>query len=275
MPIPMLALLRSVVRSVGTAVRNDPEVGRLVARHPRLFGLLGERLGGDEELAIHLAVGLALASLLILSFFSVLEDVVTSDPLVVADGRIAEAVLPLRTPALTRLMLAVTVLGDWEFVGIALLALCVALSLARRRRDAQALLTSVAVAEVFIILGKQMVRRPRPFLQPLVSEASFSFPSGHTLIAVSFYGLLAFLLYRSSRTRLRRALALLGGLGVVLAIGFSRIYLGAHWPSDVLASLAAGGAWLTLVITAIEIEAHTGADTPGGRTTGRDGAGGG
>ena len=90
---------------------------------------------------------------------------------------------------------------------------------------------------------KLLFARPRPDLfPPLVVEHSFSFPSGHTMSAIAFYGLLALILWQ----RGRRSWAVLAGLWVPL-VALSRVCLGAHYPSDVLASLAIGTIWLVLV----------------------------
>ncbi len=90
---------------------------------------------------------------------------------------------------------------------------------------------------------KTVFARPRPDLfPPLVVEHSYSFPSGHTMSAISFYGLLALVLWE----RRRQGWAILFALWVPL-VALSRVYLGAHYPSDVLASLAIGTIWLVIV----------------------------
>jgi undecaprenyl-diphosphatase len=124
----------------------------------------------------------------------------------------------------------------------------------RRRHALFVLLMSVGLGEVFVWLAEQMLRRPRPPLQGALASASgFSFPSGHSFIAVSFYGLLTYFLLRFVHGKWRKTLVLASGAMLILAIGLSRVYLGVHWPSDVLASYAAGAAWLTMLITSLEI----------------------
>lgn len=91
---------------------------------------------------------------------------------------------------------------------------------------------------------KLLFERPRPdVFPPVMAESSFSFPSGHTASAVAFYGVLAVFLWEDRR----RGLALLCGLWVLL-VAFSRVYLGVHYPSDVLASFSLGVVWVILVI---------------------------
>ncbi len=95
---------------------------------------------------------------------------------------------------------------------------------------------------------KQLFARPRPSVfPPLALESSFSFPSGHTMSAVAFYGLLSLLLWRHHQ----RIWAVLPGLWVLL-VAFSRVYLGVHYPSDVLASLAVGTIYLAALYLLFE-----------------------
>ena len=109
---------------------------------------------------------------------------------------------------------------------------------------AMLVITSVAAGFVLSSLFKLKYARPRPDLfPPLVVEHSYSFPSGHTLTAVTFYGLLAILLWQ----RGHHFWGIIAGLWVLL-VAFSRVYLGAHYPSDVLASLALGVIMLFLIM---------------------------
>lgn len=88
--------------------------------------------------------------------------------------------------------------------------------------------------------------RPEPFFG-LVAPESYSFPSGHMLFATSFYGALALILLRSLRSNAARRAIWLVTIGLVVAIGFSRVYLGFHYASDVLAGLLAGVFCLAVV----------------------------
>lgn len=108
-----------------------------------------------------------------------------------------------------------------------------------------AVLFAISFGGTFLLnsLLKLIFARPRPELfPPLAVETSYSFPSGHTMSAIAFYGLLAFILWQ----RGRRGWAMLFSLWVPL-VALSRVYLGAHYPSDVLASLAIGTMWLVSV----------------------------
>jgi membrane-associated phospholipid phosphatase len=142
---------------------------------------------------------------------------------------------------------AVTELGGSQ----ALLAVTVSatLWLLLRRRVAHAALMVAALAggELLNAALKGVFERPRPsFSDPLATAAGFSFPSGHAMVSLTVYGALAFVLAASMGGRRGRVLVLATALALVLAIGFSRVYLGVHYASDVLAAYSAGLAWLTL-----------------------------
>ena len=113
--------------------------------------------------------------------------------------------------------------------------------------QALALGVSVAGAGILSATLKLLFARPRPTVfTPLTPEATFSFPSGHTLGAIAFYGLIAYFLWRQDR-RISAVLAWVFAFWIAL----SRIYLGVHYPSDVLGSFTIGLLWLGVVIGGI------------------------
>jgi undecaprenyl-diphosphatase len=123
--------------------------------------------------------------------------------------------------------------------------------------DALFVALAFAGAEVITFGMKQGFRRERPFFEdPLATASSFSFPSGHSLVSLAVYGSIALVAARHAGSR-RAAAAILSAAAVwILAIGFSRLYLGVHFLSDVVAGFAAGAAWLALLYAAIETRAR-------------------
>ena len=115
----------------------------------------------------------------------------------------------------------------------------------RLRRYAPGLFMAVVGAAASDYLLKLLIARARPPLPiAVVSDNSFSFPSGHATLSVALYGFLAFILWHAISKRSEEVMALLLALILIVAIGFSRLYLGVHYPSDVAAGYLLGALWL-------------------------------
>lgn len=250
----MFSLLRSLVVSAWKGVASDPELQKLSRRYSRLFHFIKKRLTPDEAFGLHLTVGLAFTLLFVYYFFGVLESYIGQEALIQADLRIINLVQIFRTPAFNKVMLFVTQLGG-PYVVVGLTIAVVALLLWRRDKyTAATLLLSVVGGEAFVWVVKNIIARPRPpLVNALAPEKSYSFPSGHSFVAITLYGFLTYIAFRAVRKSWKKAFVALTGLTLIAAIGFSRVYLGVHWFSDVLASYAAGTAWLIALITATEI----------------------
>ena len=93
---------------------------------------------------------------------------------------------------------------------------------------------------------KFIVQRPRPEGFRLIAESGYSFPSGHSMIAMAFYGLLAWMAWHYERDPFVRRVSVIGFGTVVALVGFSRVYLGVHYASDVIAGFCLAFAWLAL-----------------------------
>ncbi|HME03281.1 MAG TPA: phosphatase PAP2 family protein [Solirubrobacteraceae bacterium] len=151
------------------------------------------------------------------------------------------------TTALTEVAKVVTWAGSaFVLVPLALIA-CMALIRAGLRREALAVALSLGGAMLIWHLVKQLVSRPRPPVEHLQAVTGSSFPSGHATQASAFWFSLVFVLPAAGAspriTRLAAGLALL----IVLAVAASRVYLGVHYPSDVIAGMLLGTGWAAYV----------------------------
>ena len=170
------------------------------------------------------------------------------------DPRVATDVLGIRTTALTSLARLLTLVGSEAVVGA--LALLLVIFLLERRGPFVAVAATAAMAtSAALTVGvKILVERARPGavdrLGPV--DASYSFPSGHTLNSTVLLGLVALLAIPMIRARGRRIAAVVGCLLLAIAIGLSRVYLGYHWASDVVAAWLIAIAVLAFVHVAIE-----------------------
>jgi membrane-associated phospholipid phosphatase len=152
-----------------------------------------------------------------------------------------------RQPWLTRLTLAVAAAHETlKLLGVtALLAMW---RIWRRDLLSVKLLAVVPVGMLLNVGLKNLIQRPRPTLEePLVQLSTYSFPSGHAVASTVFYGALCALVFVHARSPVLRWLAVLAGMAMVLLVSFSRVYLGAHYLSDVVAGIAVGALCLLLL----------------------------
>ena len=183
-------------------------------------------------------------------FFSVVEDLIANDALVLADLRVTSLVQLDRTPHLNKVMLFLTYLGNWQIVAAGASLLALYLALTRQWIWVPALFISIGGGEILVWIGKAGFARPRPdLINALIPAQGLSFPRGHAFVAISFYGSAAWFAIDRTKNWTAKAAIAAAVVITILAIAFSRIYLGVHWPSDVLASFALGAAWLAAIIT--------------------------
>ncbi len=227
-------------------LRTTPLARRLFDRAyawtQRNRGSLLQRLAVRFDPA-HPATAALVATLTLLvvalaGFFALLEDVVTRDELVRSDQAISTLMQGLRNPWTDPFMIAVSSLGDSIVTGAVALTLLGWLVLRGHRRLALAAGSALALTAAGLPLLKLLVRAPRPVAMYAGFDA-FSFPSGHTSMAAAVYGLVAWLGAGALGQRWR-PLVYLPALFWMLLMATSRVYLGAHWSSDVLAGLCFG-----------------------------------
>jgi membrane-associated phospholipid phosphatase len=192
-----------------------------------------------------LMVGTLAVSGLLFSMLAV--DVATGAPIVSFDRAVAGWLHTHETGFATDVVSAVTQLGGATVLLVITLAASLALVLARRFAHAALMGAALAGGEALNMALKAAFERPRPsFSDPIATASGFSFPSGHAMVSLTVYGALAFVIVATTKSRRARVLVLATAAALVLAIGFSRLYLGVHYVSDVLAAYGAGVAWLML-----------------------------
>lgn len=218
-------------------------------------GFVARRLSRTEYLGLHLTVGLVLSLLLALAYVGLAREVFTDDGVQAFDTRLGLQLKEHREAygEWAVAVLLVTWLGAFEFMLV--FVPMVGWLLWRHRR-------SLALVWLFAAMGGGLINqtlkrthdRPRPeYKSASVHEHNQSFPSGHSTGSMITFGLLTYFCWLRWRSwKVRTAVTLAAAL-LILAIGFSRIYLGAHYFSDVLAGYCVGAAWLTACISAVEV----------------------
>lgn len=224
-------------------------------RHPRASDFLARRFAPGGYLGLHLTVGLVVSIAALWLFGGVTEDVIHHDPLTQFDRTLLEWLHQHVSPWGLRIFAGISWLGSplW----LTTLALLVALALAVRRQWLLLAGWTAAMAGTGVLdaVLKHIIQRPRPpQAATFLHSDSFSFPSGHAMVSLVAYGMLAYLLVVFwGRRRLRRVTIIAVAAALALAIGFSRLYLGVHYFSDVIGGYAGGLLWLSACVTALEI----------------------
>lgn len=217
-------------------------------------------------------MGMALLlAIVALGVFGMLADEVFEGDTLKFDLAVRNGVHAHASPGLTQVMRGFSFLGSAAFLGAATIVLVAVFLLLSRKsppkptpglggapsklpprwRRAAALLTITMAGDVALeTMLKELFRRPRPeafFGTPLPD--SYSFPSGHAMASFCFYLVLAGMMAHRVESRKARAGLWVGAAILAAGIGFSRIYLGVHWPTDVIAGYAAAAVWVGTVVT--------------------------
>jgi undecaprenyl-diphosphatase len=166
------------------------------------------------------------------------------------DGSAVRSVAAERTGGVTEAARQITQLGG-PWLDIAFAAAVAGLVLGGRRRDAAFVLLAAGGAMLVTNAIKFALDRPRPGGGGLVSVASASWPSGHASSSIAFYGALAVIAARAAAPGARVVAIWIGVAVLTGLVGASRVYLGVHYPSDVVAGWLVGGLWLLGVLRAL------------------------
>lgn len=218
--------------------------------HPGVSAWFARRVDARSPRGFLLTVVLVAGGLCAWLFGGLTQDVVANEEAVRLDPGITRFLLEHRTDWLNAVMRDVTWLGS-NAVLIPLIAALVIFLAVLRRNVPGSLLAVLALAGADLLYNviKPIVERPRPPVAiHLVEVSSFSFPSGHATAVTACFGMAAALLaaHRSPRVKV---LAGVAAAIVIVLVGFSRIYLGVHWFTDVVAGVALGGLWLCVLWT--------------------------
>lgn len=218
----------------------------------RLRQWIAARLTPGEETGLHLTAGVLLMLFMGWAFAEIAEEVMEGEELTLLDAMVTDWFFANHAPWMTSFMFFIT---HWHgLTGTLAMTAVVALWLWRRQAHywMLALLLSVPGGILLNVLLKYLFQRERPqFDEPLLTLATYSFPSGHASAATLFYGFLVAYLVRNTDHKRWWMMGVCAALLMVLLVAISRVYLGAHHLSDVLAAIAEGCMWLTICITSV------------------------
>lgn len=236
-------LTRALLRRQRFASWYERGVHRLRPLHPY------------RALLLTLAVGFVVAGALGAAFAWLAESVQErSAGLQVLDHQVWASARLFRTPAATTFFTAWTVIGTSPGLTSIVLPVVVVLWMRRQRWLPLFLVVVTLGGWALNSALKVLFARARPDLTlALRATSGYSFPSGHAMMSVVAFGALAYVVMRTSNNRTMRSAALAFASCAVAAISLSRVYLGVHWISDIVAGVAAGIVWLAAAIAVYEV----------------------
>ncbi|WP_048601733.1 phosphatase PAP2 family protein [Rubeoparvulum massiliense] len=157
---------------------------------------------------------------------------------------------PYQSLAFTSFAKGISFLGSAKFeISFFLLFTIYVLLIHHQKRPPLLLFLALLGGWLFNAWLKSLFHRTRPSIMALVEETGYSFPSGHAMVGTAFYGMMAYLLWHHLKLQGKPAFWVLPSFGLfIILMGLSRVYLGVHYGSDVLAGFAAGFLWILLIL---------------------------
>jgi undecaprenyl-diphosphatase len=184
------------------------------------------------------------------SFFTI-GALVLSNATMVFDKTFQDVAFSMRGDLLTKLLKMVTYSGNWETIAV----ICLMLLIIKKTRIIAGIPISIAAAVSTITykIIKTLYGRPRPDVElHLIAQGGLSFPSGHAMTGIVFYGLLFYFVFEYGKENRAQKILLFLFPILIVFIGFSRVYLGVHYPTDVVAGWLLGASILTSAIILLE-----------------------
>jgi len=213
-------------------------IKKLIGRSGVVFVLLAEIL---------LGVVLSIFSLYVFVEFT--ENALSAEAMIY-DNFISDFVYGLRTPFITEVMIIISKFSaGYVFFAFSLVVLY--LIWKKHKNDALFFFIILLMGLLLNNFLKLVIQRERPLISPLTHELTYSFPSGHAMNGFIFYVTIAYFFYRFTKKKTLTLLISVFCFLMVILVGFSRIYLGVHYPTDVLAGYVIGFWWF---VTALLIE---------------------
>lgn len=208
----------------------------------------------DHFPSVQLVLGVLLFVGMTLTLAALAEHVMTGRPLTLVDQQLSAWLARHRTTSLTTFFIVVTSLGSTAMGTIIAVVLGVYLLMRRQRYWFAATILSIAGGSLLNRFLKLAFQRARPeFDDPVSAFAGYSFPSGHTMAATVVFGTLALFLFTRKKNLRSRAVVMGLAVLVIALVALSRIYLGAHYLTDVVAAIAEGVAWISLSFTVVSV----------------------
>ncbi len=199
-----------------------------------------------------LIIGVTLSGLFVFGFAQIAEDLLSQE-IKNFDSTIIDYFKSIANPTLDSMMVIITELGSvWFLTTLSVLLVMYLFFKVKDKWGALFFILAIGIGGLLTRLLKNFYERGRPSINEEIDAIGYSFPSGHSMGSLIFYGFIIYLVIRRANSNAVKWIASIFATMLFMLIGISRIYLGAHFPSDVLAGQLAGAVWLIICILALE-----------------------
>ena len=204
----------------------------------------------DVTLPYVITVFIALIVVVVgINIFIELTETLKSDLLADYDHQITEYVISFRSPALTEYFIFITHVGDvYGYAFFLVLLTFMSIFVFKHWKYTFQIVFVLLLSALSNLILKRFVDRARPGIEHMVSVETLSYPSGHAMSAMAFYGFLMYLFYRFNINVVLKIAIIIVLAFLILSIGISRIYLGVHFPSDIAGGYIAGFIWVVFCV---------------------------
>ena len=238
-------LIKSLWKSFKLAIQQNTDIQKYVSKHQKFFTFLSNRFDKNKFSGRTLTFLFLTFVYIIFLLGGSMESLIKSEIITFVDIRVVNLMLLFRDSELIKFFMTITVLGSSKTIILITVASTSILLLSKKRTYIIPFLTTIVGSTVFAYLGKMFFHRPRPEFSVYL-EKSFSFPSGHATIAVALFGFLSYIIIREYQSWRVKVNIFFTTLLLIILIGFSRIYLGVHYVSDVWEGYLLGALWLII-----------------------------
>ncbi|MGQ8872533.1 phosphatase PAP2 family protein [Paenibacillus sp. TSA_86.1] len=195
-----------------------------------------------------ISIPLLVAALCLLAFITIALSI-SDNQIHRFDAVLINWIQGMESPGMTRFMQFFTWIGsELQVVVITVVVMLILYVFLRHKRELLFLASVLIGSTVLNALLKLVFQRARPTINRIIEVSGYSFPSGHSMAAFSLYGGLAFLIWKHIPSFTGRVCMIVASAGFILMIGISRIYLGVHYPSDIVGGYFLSGCWLSTCI---------------------------
>jgi undecaprenyl-diphosphatase len=240
-----------VFNLIASVIKKKVENITIIKNNKRFFNFIGARFKRKVFYGFPLTFLTIAFFYVLFLFFGFVKSFVLSEVIFGTDIRVENLLYVFRDDGFIKFFYWITLLGNWQVVTSFGLVLSAIFFILKKRAYIFALWISIFGVQLFDTLGKITFNRPRP-VSAIFIENSTSFPSGHAAIAIAFYGFISYVILRTREGRKKKINVLIIAFSIIFLIGFSRMYLGLHYLSDVIGGYLLGALWLIIAISIYE-----------------------